>query len=229
MWTTRYNPTREVGANHTACTKLLQEDKQALHWMALERGLSDYELPRPGARYQPGRSRGSHPGRHGAEHRGIPGGHVSAGLGSRGTLSPLFDKKAVASAAPPRPAGCRWSVVAAVRLTRPQPPPHSGRALAGCWSAGGCWSPRPPSKPRPGAGAALAPARRVGRGKVAGLRSFRGRHRPQRGEPLRVGKALHHPADMKDDRAAGELEGARPASSWINRRPQSLDFSRLCG
>ena len=46
MWTTRYSPTREVGANHTACTKLLQEDRDALHWMAMERGLSDYELTR---------------------------------------------------------------------------------------------------------------------------------------------------------------------------------------
>jgi len=32
-----------------------------------------------------------------------------------------------------------------------------------------------------------------------------------------------------DDRAAGELEGARPASSTINRRPERLDFSRLSG
>ena len=43
---TRYSPTREVGANHTACTKLTIEDKQALHWLAVERGLSDYELTR---------------------------------------------------------------------------------------------------------------------------------------------------------------------------------------
>jgi hypothetical protein len=43
---TRYSPTREPGANHTACTKLTIEDKQALHWMAVERGLSDYELTR---------------------------------------------------------------------------------------------------------------------------------------------------------------------------------------
>ena len=42
----RYSRTREVGAVHTACTKLLQEDKQALHWLAMERGLSDYELTR---------------------------------------------------------------------------------------------------------------------------------------------------------------------------------------
>ena len=43
---TRYSPTREVGANHTACTKLTIEDKQALHWLAVERDLSDYELTR---------------------------------------------------------------------------------------------------------------------------------------------------------------------------------------
>ena len=42
----RYSPTREVGANHTACTKLTIEDKQSLHWMAIERGMSDYELTR---------------------------------------------------------------------------------------------------------------------------------------------------------------------------------------
>ena len=29
---------------------------------------------------------------------------------------------------------------------------------------------------------------------------------------------------LPDDRAAGELERARPASSWINRRPESLAF-----
>ena len=46
VWTTRYSPTREVGANHTACTKLTEEDRQALHWIAVERGLSDYELTR---------------------------------------------------------------------------------------------------------------------------------------------------------------------------------------
>ena len=43
---TRYSPTREVGARHTACTKLTQEDHDALHRLAVERGLSDYELTR---------------------------------------------------------------------------------------------------------------------------------------------------------------------------------------
>ena len=42
-------------------------------------------------------------------------------------------------------------------------------------------------------------------------------------------ETVKKPADMKDDRVAGELEGARPASSWINRRPKGLDFSRLFG
>ena len=42
-------------------------------------------------------------------------------------------------------------------------------------------------------------------------------------------ETVKKPAVMKDNRAAGELEGARPASSWINRRPESLDFSRLSG
>jgi len=46
MLITRYSRTRVVGANHTACTKLSAEDKQALHWIALERGVSDYELTR---------------------------------------------------------------------------------------------------------------------------------------------------------------------------------------
>ena len=45
----------------------------------------------------------------------------------------------------------------------------------------------------------------------------------------RLPETVKKPADMKDDRAAGELEGARPASSWINRRPKGLDFSRLFG
>lgn len=43
---TRYSPTREAGANHTACTKLRAEDKEALHYLAVERGISDYELTR---------------------------------------------------------------------------------------------------------------------------------------------------------------------------------------
>ena len=42
----RFSPTRESGAVCTACTKLTREDHDALHWMALERGLSDYELTR---------------------------------------------------------------------------------------------------------------------------------------------------------------------------------------
>lgn len=42
----RYSQTREVGANHTACTKLTQEDHDTLHWLAVERGISDYELTR---------------------------------------------------------------------------------------------------------------------------------------------------------------------------------------
>ena len=43
---TRFSRTREPGAQHTACTKLTWEDHQALHWLALERGLSDYQLTR---------------------------------------------------------------------------------------------------------------------------------------------------------------------------------------
>ena len=40
MLTTRYSGTRIVGANCTAC------DKQALHRIAVQRGISDYELAR---------------------------------------------------------------------------------------------------------------------------------------------------------------------------------------
>ena len=42
----RFSRTREVGASHTACTKLTEEQRKALHWLALERGLSDYQLTR---------------------------------------------------------------------------------------------------------------------------------------------------------------------------------------
>ena len=42
----RYSRTREVGAVHTACTKLTDQDHKALHWLAMERGISDYELTR---------------------------------------------------------------------------------------------------------------------------------------------------------------------------------------
>lgn len=42
----RFSRTREAGACNTACTKLTQEDHQALHWLALERGVSDYQLTR---------------------------------------------------------------------------------------------------------------------------------------------------------------------------------------
>lgn len=43
---TRYSKTREAQAQHTACTKLTWPDKQALHYMAVERGLSDYQFTR---------------------------------------------------------------------------------------------------------------------------------------------------------------------------------------
>lgn len=43
---TRYSKTRHAKAQHTAATKLTLEDKNVLHWMALERGLSDYEFTR---------------------------------------------------------------------------------------------------------------------------------------------------------------------------------------
>lgn len=43
---TRYSGTRIVGANCTACTKLTAADKQALHRIAVQRGVSDYELAR---------------------------------------------------------------------------------------------------------------------------------------------------------------------------------------
>ena len=43
---TRYSKTREANAQHTAATKLTLPDKQALHYMAVERGLSDYQLTR---------------------------------------------------------------------------------------------------------------------------------------------------------------------------------------
>lgn len=44
--TIHYSKVRRTGARHTACTKLNQEDRDALHYMALERGISDYELTR---------------------------------------------------------------------------------------------------------------------------------------------------------------------------------------
>lgn len=42
----RYSRTREEGACHTACTKLTEQDHDALHWLAVERGISDYEMTR---------------------------------------------------------------------------------------------------------------------------------------------------------------------------------------
>ena len=44
--TTRYSKTRMRGANHTACTKLTEEEKARLHAIAVERELSNYELTR---------------------------------------------------------------------------------------------------------------------------------------------------------------------------------------
>ena len=46
MTITRYSRTRESGACHTAATKLTLEDKLGLHYLAIERGISDYELTR---------------------------------------------------------------------------------------------------------------------------------------------------------------------------------------
>ena len=46
MRTTRYSSTRIVGASCTACTKLTPEEHDRLHWLALERGMSDYQLTR---------------------------------------------------------------------------------------------------------------------------------------------------------------------------------------
>lgn len=43
---TRYSGTRVAGANCTACTKLTAADKQALHRIAVQQGVSDYELAR---------------------------------------------------------------------------------------------------------------------------------------------------------------------------------------
>ena len=42
----RFSSTREPGASCTACTKLTPEDHDALHALAVERDLSDYELTR---------------------------------------------------------------------------------------------------------------------------------------------------------------------------------------
>ena len=44
--TVHYSRVRHAGARHTACTKLREEDRDALHFMAVERGISDYELTR---------------------------------------------------------------------------------------------------------------------------------------------------------------------------------------
>lgn len=46
MQTTRYSKTRVTGANHTAATKLTEEEKARLHCIAVEREISDYELTR---------------------------------------------------------------------------------------------------------------------------------------------------------------------------------------
>ena len=46
MLVTRYSGTRVAGANCTACTKLTAADKQALHRIAVQQGISDYELAR---------------------------------------------------------------------------------------------------------------------------------------------------------------------------------------
>ena len=46
MYGTRYSDTRMEGARNTACTKLTDEDKEALHLLAVEAGMSDYELTR---------------------------------------------------------------------------------------------------------------------------------------------------------------------------------------
>lgn len=46
MHVTRYSGTRVAGANRTACTKLTAADKQALHRIAVQQGISDYELAR---------------------------------------------------------------------------------------------------------------------------------------------------------------------------------------
>ena len=42
----RFSRNREPGATCTACTKLTAEDHDALHALAVERGISDYELTR---------------------------------------------------------------------------------------------------------------------------------------------------------------------------------------
>lgn len=46
MITTRYSDTRVVGATCTACTKLTPEEHEALHELAVSRGVSDYQLVR---------------------------------------------------------------------------------------------------------------------------------------------------------------------------------------
>ena len=42
----RFSRNREPGATCTACTKLTAENHDALHALAVERGISDYELTR---------------------------------------------------------------------------------------------------------------------------------------------------------------------------------------
>ena len=44
--------------------------------------------------------------------------------------------------------------------------------------------------------------------------------------PLRLAK---NDAHADGNRAAGELEGARPTSNTRNRRPENLDHSRFSG
>lgn len=43
---TRYSHIRINGAHHTACTKLTKDEKTRLHCIAVEQGISDYELTR---------------------------------------------------------------------------------------------------------------------------------------------------------------------------------------
>ena len=46
MRTCRYSPTRYQGATCTAATKISEEDHEALHLIAVESGISDYEAVR---------------------------------------------------------------------------------------------------------------------------------------------------------------------------------------
>lgn len=47
VWaSTRYSRTRKNGANHTIATKLTEQEYNKFHYLAVDKGISDYEYLR---------------------------------------------------------------------------------------------------------------------------------------------------------------------------------------